>query len=154
RVKTWSPTAQGSAFWYDGSLWFCHTGSASGKAVVRWYRAQTNGFPNGVPSLAESGGFDGGPGVWTYQPAIGGNGRRDVGIVYVQSSANMCPTIMTSVRKATGSGFSAPTVLYTSPAPKLDYKFGDYATVAADPVDDGLWMSHEWATGTVPPALD
>ena len=146
-VRTWSPTAQGSAFWYDGSLWFCHTGSASGHAVVRWYRVQTNGFPGGVPSLAESGGFDGGPGVWTYMPAIGGNALGDVGIVYTQSSANMCPTIMTSLRKAAGAGFSAPAALFTSPAPKLLYKFGDYATVAADPVDDGLWMCHEWATG-------
>ena len=69
KIDTLSPRTQGNAFWYNGSLWFCHTaGGSAGKAIVYYYRVNSNGFPLNSPTLAESGGIDGGAGEWTYQP--------------------------------------------------------------------------------------
>ncbi|MBI5709673.1 MAG: hypothetical protein HZC42_05105 [Candidatus Eisenbacteria bacterium] len=158
-ISTFSPRAQGNAFWHAGSLWFCHTagGSALGRGVVYYYRVATNGFPGGSPGLEESGAIDGGPGVWTYQPAVGANADGDVGLVYTQSSATICPTIMVAARKAAWSAFAPPQVLkegtYYNATRDLwgnIARWGDYATVSGDPVDNSLWVSHEFAPDTQP----
>jgi hypothetical protein len=156
-VRTWSPTAQGNVFLHDGDLWLCHTGVLGAKAAVRWYRVTVGGFPSGTPALAESGVIDGGLDVWTYQPAIGGNALGDVAIVYTQSDASTCPTIMATARSAQTGTFSTPVLIKTSPLEAVRdtagdaqgggapfVKFGDYASVTEDPVDHSLWVTHEW----------
>ena len=58
--------------------------------------------------------IDGGLNVWTYQPAIGGNALGDVAIVYTQSDATTCPTIMATARSAQTGTFSSPVLIKTS----------------------------------------
>jgi len=158
RISTFSPRAQGNAFWRDGQLWFCHTaGGSAGRAIVFYYELGTNGFPSGAPALAESGAIDGGPGVWYYQPAIGGNTLGDVGMVFTRSSATECPAVVVTARRAGATAFPDPLVAYTSPvhydgsdtlAGGTDRPFarwGDYASVCADPFDETLWFVHETA---------
>ena len=151
--------AHGNSFWLNGELWLCNGGGYSmGRGIVFYYRLATNGFPGGTPALTEAGGFDGGTGVWNYMPAIGGTPAGDVAMVFTQSSAGQCPTVMASARKAGDTGFPAPVSVAVSPSyyngiGTLDQtgvgaRWGDYAIVSPDPVDGTLWVSHEVANGT------
>jgi len=142
-VRTWSPTAQGNAFWRDGSLWFCHASALAGHTAIHWYRVETNGWPTGAAQLGESGTIDPGAGLWAYQPAIGGNALGDVGIVFTQSGSSLCPTPMYSAYRAGTGGFTPPAVLTAGPAGAPSSSWGDYATVTEDPIDHGLWIAHE-----------
>lgn len=145
-IPTLSPRAQGNAFWHNGRIWFTHTaGGSAGKSIVYYYRVNMNGFPGGTPVLEEAGGIDGGPGVWTYQPAIGGNAAGDACLVYCQSSASTLPTIMTTGRRANEPSFGPPVLVKASAAFSNSERWGDYATVSADPTDGSFWVSHEWA---------
>ncbi len=148
-VDTLAPRTQGNAFYYNGALWFCHTaGGGAGKSIVYYYKVNANNYPSGTPTLAESGGLDGGSGVWTYQPAIGGNANGDVCIVFTQSSSSSYPTIMYTSRSAAAASFDVPSVLKASPGYSNSDRWGDYATVSADPADSSFWISHEWAKST------
>lgn len=148
-VPTLSPRAQGNAFWYNGAMWFCHTaGGSSGRSIVYYYKVNLNGYPGGTPTLIESGGIDGGAGVWNYQPSIGANYLGDVGLVFSQSSSSIFPTIMYTTRLAGAGSFDAPSVIKASPAYSNSDRWGDYASVTSDPVDESLWMIHEWSRST------
>jgi hypothetical protein len=147
--------AQGSAFWYNGAIWFCGTaGGSSGKAKVYYYKINANGFPSGAPTLAESGSIDGGPGVWTFLPAIAGNAQGDVCLVYAQSSAETVPMIMYTARATSAGNFASPSLLKISSSFYNGLvspgRWGDYATVSADPTDGSFWVSHEWARSSSP----
>ena len=157
RLDTLAPETQGNAFWYNGAVWFCHTaGGSAGRAIVYYYKVNLNHYPSGTPTLAESGGIDGGSGVWNFQPAIGGNAQGDVCLVFSQSSSSTFPTIMYTSRAAGAGSFETPTVLKASTnqyngsldgtnCSMVQLRWGDYATVAADPVDGSFWVCHEWA---------
>lgn len=158
RISTFSPRAQGNAFWRDGRLWFCHTaGGSAGRAIVFYYDLATNGFPSGAPAVGESGAIDGGPGVWLYQPAIGGNTLGDVGLVFTRSSPDECPAVAVTARRAGATAFPDPLVAFTSPVyydgsdtlfagtDRPYARWGDYASVTADPFDESLWFVHETA---------
>jgi len=155
-LDTLSGYTQGNAFWHNGSLWFCHTaGGTSGRSKVYYYKVNSNNSPSGTPTLAESGPIDGGPGVWTFIPAIGGNARGDVCIVFSQSSASTFPAIMSTVRTAGSTSFEVPTTLKVSPnfyngttGFPNEARWGDWAGVGADPVDNSFWVTHQWAKTT------
>jgi hypothetical protein len=160
-LDTLASETQGNAFWYNGSVWFCHTaGGSVGRAIVYYYKLNLNHYPSGTPTLAESGGIDGGTGVWNFQPAIGGNAQGDVCLVFSQSSSSTFPTIMYTSRAAGAASFETPTVLKASTnfyngSPSatncsvVQTRWGDYATVSADPLDGTFWVCHEWARNTV-----
>lgn len=136
----------GNAFWHNGSIWFCHSaGGSSGKASVYYYNVALNGYPGGTPTLIEEGSIDGGPGEWTYMPAIGGNSQGDICIVYSQSSLTRYPAIMVTTRKAGAVAFDTPVEIKSSPSFYLGGRWGDYASVTPDPVDDSFWVTHEFA---------
>jgi hypothetical protein len=155
-ISTVSPLTQGSAFWRDGALWFCHTaGGSFGKAMVFYYRIVCGNYPNELPALGESEAIDGGPGVWTYQPAIGVNRHGDICLVYCQSSDSTFPTIAYTTRTASAARFDTPAILKLSPSFAQSLLFnpvpwGDYAAVSTDPVDDSFWICHEWAKSALP----
>ncbi len=153
KIDTLSPRTQGNAFWDNGAIWFCNTaGGDSGKSRVYYYKVNLNNFPSGTPSLGESGFIDGGPGEWTYQPSIGANSRGDVGIVYSQSSASRYPTMFAAVHGAFAASFDKPVLVKASPGYYYGGRWGDYASVTVDPVDESFWMTHEWAKTTQPGA--
>jgi hypothetical protein len=143
---------QGNAFWYGGSLWFAHTAGGAQRAIAYYYKVNTNGFPGGSPTLAESGGIDGGSGVWTFQPAIGCNANGDVCMVYSQCSASTYPAIMVVSHGSTATSFSSPILLKASPSYYTPFlvngqpnpRWGDFAAVSPDPTNNTFWVSHEW----------
>jgi hypothetical protein len=148
-VPTLSPRTQGNAFYYNGSVWFCHTaGGSSGRAIVYYYRLNANSFPTNVPTLGESGSIDGGAGVHSYQPAIGGNRVGDVAITYTRSATNINPTMMGTIRLSGAGAFEAPIVIRASPNYSNGDRWGDYASVTPDPVNNTFWITHQWARST------
>ncbi|HTK32368.1 MAG TPA: hypothetical protein VL332_10435 [Candidatus Saccharimonadaceae bacterium] len=149
-LDTQSPRTQGNGFWRDGAMWFCHTaGGSAGRAIVYYYKVATNGFPSSAPTLAESGFFDGGPGVWDFMPTIGGNAKGDVCVVFTQSSSSQFPTVMVAARQAGADAFPAPIVVRASDtfysSTGSFARWGDYATVAVDPADSTFWIGNELA---------
>ncbi len=145
-VPTLSPRTQGNAFYYNGSVWFAHTaGGSSGRAIVYYYRVDANGFPTLAPTLNESGSLDGGAGVSQYQPSIGGNRNGDVCMVFTRSSAAINPTMMATIRLAGAAAFDAPVTIKVSPTYSNSSRWGDYASVTPDPVNQTFWVTHEWA---------
>jgi subtilisin-like proprotein convertase family protein len=145
-VPTLSPRTQGNAFYHNGSVWFAHTaGGSSGRAIIYYYRVNANGFPVSAPTLNESGSLDGGAGVSQYQPGIGGNRNGDVCIVFTRSATNINPTMMATVRTAGAGTFDAPVTIKPSPTYSNSSRWGDYASVTPDPVNNTFWVTHEWA---------
>lgn len=145
-IDTLDGRTQGNAFWDNGAVWFCTTaGGSSGKSVVYYYKINLNNYPSGTPTLGEAGFIDGGSGEWTYQPSIGANSRGDVGIVYCQSSTARYPTIFAATRSSVATAFGTPVLIKASPSYYYGGRWGDYASVTADPVDDSFWVTHEWA---------
>jgi uncharacterized repeat protein (TIGR01451 family) len=151
RIDTLATRTQGNAFWYNGNIWFCHTaGGNAQKSLVYYYNISINGFPSGTPTLAEEGSIDGGPGEWTYQPSIGCNALGDVAMVFCQSSSTRYPTIFGTTRKAGSSHFDRPVLIKASPGYYFGGRWGDFASVTADPTDESFWVTHEWAHSTQP----
>jgi hypothetical protein len=145
-VPTLSPRTQGNAFWWNGELWFCHTaGGGSATSKVYYYRIATNNYPTGTPTLTESGLIDGGAGVWTYQPSIGGTSSGSVCIVYTESSSSTFPTMMYTTRASGAGAFESPAVVKVSVAYSNSTRWGDYASVTQDPSDGSFWITHEWS---------
>ena len=150
-LDTRSGVPQGNAFWHDGALRFVATGSANGRAQLCYFRVATNGFPNGTPTLVETAYLAGGD-SW-YQPAIGGNARGDEGIVFTRSSATETPTIAFLWRRNGDATFRGPVTIkssatcYTAQGESI-VRWGDYASVSADPTDQSFWLCHEWVKGS------
>lgn len=145
-LATLSPRTQGNAFWYNGALWFCHTaGGGSGRSKVYYYRVNTNNYPVSNPTLAESGALDGGAGVWRYQPSIGANIFGDVCLIYTESSSSKYPEIRFTTRKATATAWDTPQLLKASLNYSNSDRWGDYASVTQDPVDNTFWVVHEYS---------
>jgi uncharacterized repeat protein (TIGR01451 family) len=148
-IDTLDGRTQGNAFWFNKAVWFCHTaGGSSGKSIAYYYRVGVNNFPAVAPVLVEEGSLDGGQGEWTYQPNIGVNSRGDVGLVYSQSSTTRFPTIFGATRSFTAAAFDTPTLIKASPGYYFGGRWGDFASVTPDPVDDSFWMTHEFARST------
>jgi len=151
-LNTQSHLTQGNAFWSNGAAWLCVTaGGSSGRAMVYYYKINTNGYPDSgqLPTLGDSGGFDGGANTHYFIPAIGGNSRGDVCLVFSRTiktnPTQGQPTIMYTVRWAWADAFETPSVLKASPLNYAHRRWGDYATVAVDPANDSFWICAEYA---------
>jgi hypothetical protein len=146
-VDTLDGRTQGNAFWNSRAIWFCHTAAGhSGRSSVYYYKVDVSSFPASQPTLAQSGSVDGGPGIWTYQPSIGGNSFGDVCMVYTESAASTTyPTIMYTVQLMSEAAFEPSGVLKVSPTFSNSDRWGDFGSVSADPVDQTFWVTHEWA---------
>jgi hypothetical protein len=138
---------QGNAFWYNGTIWFCQAaGGSTGRSIVYYYAVNTNGYPSGTPTLQRSGGFDGGSGVWNYVPSIGGNSKGDICMVFTQSSSSIYPTMKFAVLPVGASSWETPQTLKISETYYSGSRWGDYASVSADPSDNTFWITSEVAT--------
>jgi hypothetical protein len=137
--------AMGNAFWREGELWFCaavyHTNQQE-RTVIRYYKLRTGGFPSGQVTLDEWGDLDGGPNTWRQHPALGGNARGDVCILYTQTSSNAFNRMYASLRKAGQTNFDT-VLIKTSTAPwTQSINWADYSVVTPDPEDQTFWVSH------------
>jgi sugar lactone lactonase YvrE len=116
---------------------------------VRWYEFDTNG----TPSLVQQGTINPGPGVSTYYgaPALDING--DIGITYMESSANEFVSMYVAGRLATDPLGTLSAGTDVAPGVATNFEFfrtGDYGGMSVDPTD-GLtfWAAHEYG-GTNP----
>jgi hypothetical protein len=148
-LRSWAGTAQGIAQWADGSIWFCGTGTVADRMRVHFYRLAPNGYPGAAPVLQEAGVLDAGEGVWNFSPSIAATAGGDLGIVFTQSSATLCPRMMAALRPAGATEFHPPLVVASSPEFYANYdsglnlvRWGDYAAVSVDPLDQSFWVGH------------
>jgi hypothetical protein len=112
---------------------------------VRWYEFSTDG----TPSLVQQGTINPGPGVSTYYgaPALDKNG--DIGITYMESSANEFVSMYVAGRQVTDPLGTLSPGKVVAPGTFTDpffFRTGDYGGMSVDPTD-GLtfWASHEYA---------
>jgi|GEM_PF-1799185 len=136
-----------------------------GATEVVWQDLRTAGGTTFAPTITGGGIIDGGPGGWTYQPAINVNAGNDLALVYSRSSATTCASMNFNVRNpgdAPGTFGSVQTPItsagfYDSPTstvwgfPNAD-RWGDYSAVVPDP-DSGaatcFWAAHEYGFTSV-----
>jgi len=165
RLDTVTPfRAQGNAFWRDGSLWFCYTGASDDfRAQVWFYEIRTHefGVPLVPPVLKRVGTVQKNTDAdWDFCPAIGGNPAGDVCMVFNRSSSSSYPAILyATIPHYSGpfDGFerakylTAASTFYNSAQDpdKNGARWGDYATVAADPTDGTFWICNEYALASV-----
>ncbi len=116
---------------------------------VRWYEFNTSG----TPSLVQEGTINPGPGVSTYYgaPALDKNG--DIGISYMESSANEYVSMYVAGRLASDPLGTMSAGTAVAPGTQIGYNFiraGDYGGISVDPTD-GLtfWAANEYE-GTNP----
>jgi hypothetical protein len=138
----------------NGSLWATHhVGSNDGsKTIVRWYEIATNGWPTSgqTPTLEQIGTIDPGGNTSAYFSAIGVDGEGNAAVTYARSAPDTFISMVTSNRNADDPAgvMGNATVWRTNNAGINGGRWGDYARVQADPVDDSLWATHEYAIGT------
>jgi len=150
-----------SRFWScvyrNGSLWATHhvtRSLADPRVIQRWYEFDLNGWPAngaGLPTIAQWGDVDPGPGVRTYFGAIGVDPQNNMGMVFSRSSPNEYISIGRTGRLATDPpGATRPMVIVkqsTSPTVASPSRWGDYGGIAVDPVDDQtFWIHHQYRT--------
>lgn len=144
-----------AACYQNGYVWTVYTQKGdSGNSVVHWVQTLPRTRAFGGTVLVADGYINPGPAVSTYAPSIGVSPFGDVCLAYTQSSATELPTIYYAFRPA-GSPWDPPVKLQASTQPtqsvdasKLN-RWGDYAAVAIDPVDNTFWVTHEYVNSAV-----
>ena len=134
----------GNAFWRGGELWFCSSvvvTNQPARTVIRYYKLKTGGFPNGQVTLDEWGDLDGGSNTWCLHPAISGNARGDVCLVYAVTSSNTFNTIYSSIRKAGETNFATVAIKTSIASWTQSINWADYCVVTPDPMDQTFWVA-------------
>jgi hypothetical protein len=138
----------------NGQLMTAHTVNSGGAAHARWYQIDTTGA---TPSLYQWGEINPGTGVDTYFPTVAMNTQGDIGMTYMESSANeylsMYVTGQSYLDAGTGK-MQTPVVTQSGTDVYTSTRTGDYSGISVDP-DDGLtfWAANEykgsefWNTG-------
>jgi uncharacterized repeat protein (TIGR01451 family) len=148
-----------SVAWRNNLLVAANTSSVDGSGVAKahWYEFQTNpSSPASIPLLLQSGVIDPGTGVSTYFPAIDINVEDDIGLTYMESSANEYVSMYVAGQiHGDPAGTMRPGVLAqagVAPYVAFDgspYREGDFAGMGVDPVNGSFWAANEYATATV-----
>ncbi|MEZ6097972.1 MAG: SdrD B-like domain-containing protein [Pirellulaceae bacterium] len=154
-----------NAVWRNNSIWTAHTvrdtGSSAGTAddlpTVRWYEIK---YDTGTSNyhVEQKGDIRPGDGIATFVPSIAVDAAGNVALTYTQSSASgQAPTMMVATRSANdplntmrpgtavrgGARFFEDPITPTSSNLK---RWGDYAGIAVDPVDDAtFWAFNMYA---------
>jgi hypothetical protein len=126
-------------------LFVCHNAAVGGRNVARWHELNTGSWPaSGTVTRTQSGDVDAGGLNWTVFPAIGVNAAGDVGMSVGTTSAQSRVSAAIAGRRAADPAgrMGVPTVVKTGDADGGG-RWGDYYSVAVDPVDDTTF----WAVG-------
>lgn len=122
------------------------------RSVIRWVKLRP---APGATLIEAQGVLDAGPGRWNYQPAIGINSAGCVCVSWTVSSATMAPAIFYAVTGRFNGPhtqhFGTPQSVLISAQPYRGggrasdnfARWGDYAVVTTDPVDETFWICHE-----------
>lgn len=150
---TMKPTTFDARFWSvayrNGSLWATHHINAN-PVRARWYQIAMNGWPTSGnnPTLVQSGTFGPGISTHTYFSAIGVDALGNAALTCARSSTTEYISMVTAHRYADAAAgtMSAGVIEKSSNAPFQSDRWGDYAAVAADPMDlHVLWAHHEYS---------
>jgi hypothetical protein len=151
-----------SAAWRNGELVATQTvqDDPSQTAQARWYQFSTAGA---APSLVQTGNIDRGAGVSTYVPSINIAPSGDLGLSFLESSANEYLSMYITGRKGSdpAGALQAPVLAKAGEATFRVFhaggvelpgplRTGDYCGVAMDPVDGSFWAANEYATPPLP----
>lgn len=132
----------------NGYLWVCHNNGTNGRASVRWYQIDLNGWPNsGSPTLVQSGDVDPGAGTYCWFGDINVTSTNDAVLAFNRSSSSQYISIEFVYRMAadTLGTMRAPERLQISSGPETSSRYGDYSGVEQDPTSDTkFWSSHEY----------
>ena len=121
------------------------------RAGVRW--AQLNLSPTG-PAIADQGTIDAGDGMWRWMPAAGMDASGNIAVVYTKANAGKFPSVYFAGREAGDAPgtMQAEAVCHDGTGGQTGVnRWGDYASVSSDPVDQcTFWMTNEYTetTGT------
>lgn len=131
-----------NADYRDGRLVAAHTVGMDGEATVRWYEFDVG---TGMPTLAQEGRIDPGPGVHAFFPSIAINAAGDLGVTYVQSSAEQFVSMYVAGQVAGApAGATAQGVLVKAgDETYAGGRGGDYSGIGVDPVTDTFWAANE-----------
>lgn len=129
--------------------------SSGTQAAVRWYEIRN---PGGTPTVYQQGTFA--PTTdHRWMPSVAMDGSGNIAVVYsISNSSTIYPSIRYTGRLATDTLGTLPqgeTTLIAGSGSQTGtgYRWGDYAMIAVDPVDDcTFWMTTEYlqTTGTAP----
>lgn len=129
-----------------------HTVDVGGnRAGIRW--AQLN-LGAGGPSIADQGTIDAGDGMWRWMPAAGMDASGNIAVVYTKANAGKFPSVYFAGREAGDAPgtMQAEAVCHDGTGGQTGAnRWGDYASVSSDPVDQcTFWMTNEYTetTGT------
>jgi hypothetical protein len=126
------------------------TTSTLGTAQVTWYEFNMSTWPaSGTPSLFQSGNvrFTDGQ-SWAFMPAISKNSLGDISVIFTRSSTDISADMYIASRKQSDPAgqMGVPKKLATSTGTAFDLfnRWGDYAAVEVDPIDNTtFWGNHE-----------
>lgn len=144
-----------SVAWRANHLVACQTANIAGEATVRWYELDTS---TPIPKLLQASSVDGGPGVYTYNPAIEIAKNMDIGMTYQQNSQVEFPAMYVTGRTPKdAAGLMQPPVRVRQGEVSLvngPGRTGDFAGMAVDPLyPNQFWAAHEYGSQDVPPPL-
>jgi hypothetical protein len=142
-----------TASWRGDRLVAAHNVESDGLARVRWYEISTAD----IPALTQFGEISQGPDVYTYYPSIEISAGGDLGMTFMQSSADEFVSMYVTGQKAgrTDGVMTTPQLVkagedvYRNILPWGVDQFvtfaGYWGGIAVDPVDDTFWAAHQYA---------
>jgi hypothetical protein len=137
-----------NADWRGNRLVATHHIGASGVVHARWYEFDTSG---NAPALTQSGDIDQGPGVYTYFEAIAIADNGDLGMTFMESSAQENVSMYVTGQQAGDPPGTMQPAIVTHPGQNHypGVRGGDYSGITEDP-DTG---STFWAFSMYKPAV-
>ncbi len=120
-----------------------------GVTHVRWYDFSVAGA---APTLSQWGDINPGAGIFTYDPAVAIAPNGDIGITFMQSSANQYLSTYVAEQPAGAPAGTLDTPVEIAPGqvPYLSTRNGDYSGIAVDPVNGTFWGAAQYAVPTPP----
>lgn len=128
------------------SLWVAHTVVSGGVTGIRWYEVRS---PNGTPSVYQQGTYQ--PDTsYRWMPSLAVDKQGNMAVGYSVSSSSMYPAIRYAGRLALDTlgtlGQGETTLIAGTGSQSGGYnRWGDYASMSVDPVDDcTFWFTTEY----------
>ncbi len=150
-----------NAVWRDNVLWAVacglpNSGINSGQATARWWKIDTQNLLSlSLLDQDEIGGEDLGTGTYTFFPSIGVNEWGDAVIGFSASNASIYGGAYYAYMPADSSSFGSTMTVKAGEVPYYRAfggsrnRWGDYSSVAIDPVDNSFWVFNEYAKSTL-----
>ncbi len=130
----------------NGRMWVTHNNGANGRASVRWYEIDLQGWPNSgnQPVLVQSGDIEPSNIDYTWYGDIDVADDGTAVIAFNRSSSQQYISIEHVWRRAGDplGTMRAPEQLQISTSPETGNRWGDYSGVQQDPVNPNRFWSH------------